>query len=83
MLHEFNHNGRELYRDSSVDIVNHYGLNVPGIEFRCGRYFPHPSKPALGPTQSTIVGTRSFPGLKRQGLGVEYTPNLAPREKKE
>ena len=35
----------------SVGIVTHYGLGVPGIESRWGRNSPHPSRPALGPTQ--------------------------------
>ena len=38
-------------RDSAVDIANRYGLDGPGIEFRWGRGLPHPSRPALGPTQ--------------------------------
>ena len=37
-------------RDSSVGIATRYGLDGPGIESRWGRDFPHPSRPALGPT---------------------------------
>jgi hypothetical protein len=36
---------------SSVGIGTGYGLDGPGIESRCGRDFPHLSRPALGPTQ--------------------------------
>jgi hypothetical protein len=32
-----------------VVIATSYGLNGPGIEFRWGLDFPHPSRPALGP----------------------------------
>jgi len=45
---------------SVVDIVNDYGLNGPGIESRWGRNFSHLSRPALGPTPSSI---QCIPGL--------------------
>jgi hypothetical protein len=35
-------------RDNSVGIAPRYGLDGPGIEFRWGRDFPHPSRPAPG-----------------------------------
>jgi hypothetical protein len=38
-------------RSRSVGIATCYGLDVPGIESRWGRDFPHLSRPALGPTQ--------------------------------
>jgi len=49
-----------LGRDSSVGIANRYGLDGPGVESRWGRDFPHPSRPALGPTQPPI---QWVPGL--------------------
>jgi hypothetical protein len=41
-------------RDSSVGIATRYGLDGPGTESRWGRDFPHPYRPALGPTQPPI-----------------------------
>ena len=49
-------------RDSSVGIATRYGLDGPGIESRRRRDFPHPSRPALGPTQ---LPTQWTPGLSR------------------
>jgi hypothetical protein len=42
---------KDVGLDSSVGIATSYGLNRPGIKCRWRRDFPHPSKPALGPTQ--------------------------------
>jgi len=39
---------------SSVGIATGYGLDGPGIESRCGRDFPHLSRPALQPTQPPV-----------------------------
>ena len=44
-------------RDSSVGIATRYDLDGPGIESRWGRGFPHPSRPALGPSASYKIGT--------------------------
>jgi len=41
-------------RDRAVGINTGYGLDGPRIESRWGRDFPHPSGPALGPTQPPI-----------------------------
>jgi len=43
-----------IIRDSSVHIVTRYGLDGPGVESWWWQYFPHPSRPALGPTQPPI-----------------------------
>ena len=51
---------RVVGQDSSVGIATRYGLDGPGIEFRWGRNFPHPSKLALGLTQPP---THCVPGL--------------------
>ena len=40
--------------NSSVGIATGYGLEGPGIESRWRRDFPHPSRPALGPTQPPV-----------------------------
>jgi hypothetical protein len=52
----------KLGRDSSVGIATRYELDGPGIDSWWGRDFPHPSRPALGPTQPPI---QWVPGLSR------------------
>jgi hypothetical protein len=42
---------QRVSRDSSVGTANGYGLDVPWIESRWRRDFPHPPRLALGPTQ--------------------------------
>ena len=49
-------------RDSAVSIPTRYGVDGPGIESWWGRDFLHPSRPALGSTQSPI---QWVPGLAR------------------
>ena len=44
----------DVGRDSSVGIATRYGMNGPVIESLWGRDFPHPSRPALGPTQPPV-----------------------------
>jgi hypothetical protein len=45
---------RLMGRDRSVGIATRYGLDGPGIEFRCRRDFLHLSRLALGPTQPPV-----------------------------
>jgi len=54
--------------DSSVGIVNRYGLDGPGIEYRWRRDFLQPSRPALGPAQTPVRCVRGpFTGRKVAG----------------
>ena len=50
-------------QDSSVGIATRYRLDGPGIKSRWERDFPHPSRLALGPTQSPL---QWVPGLSRE-----------------
>ena len=55
-------------RYSSVGIATRYGRDGPGIESRLGWDFPHPSRPAVGPTQPPIQWVPDpFPGVKAAG----------------
>ena len=40
--------------DGSVSIVTRYGPDGPGYKSQWGQDFLHPSRPALGPTQTCI-----------------------------
>jgi hypothetical protein len=56
-------------RNSSTGIAKRYGLDGPGIESLCGRDFPNPSTPSLGPTKSPVKWVLSVPpGGKAAGV---------------
>jgi len=46
--------GKEVGRDSVDGITTRYGLNGLGIKSHWEQDFPHPFRPALGPTQPPI-----------------------------
>ena len=72
-----------MSRDSSVGIATRYGLVSPGIESRWGRDFPHPSRPAVGPTQPPIQWVPDlFRGVKRPGRGADHPPPSSAEVKK-
>ena len=64
-------------RDSSVCIATRYGLDGLGIESRWRRDFPHPSTPAVWPTQLHV---QSVPRLSRgqsdRGVVLTLHPHL-------
>ena len=66
-------------RDSSEVIVTRYVLDGQEIETRSGRYFPHLSRPSLGPHSSSYaMGTGYFSSVKRPEHGVDHqTPPSA------
>ena len=71
-----------MNRDSSVGIETRYWLDGPGNEYRCGRDFPHPSRPALGSTQPPLHWVPGlFPGIKRPGRGVNHPPQSSAEVK--
>ena len=62
-------------RVSSVSIATRYGLDGPGIGSRWGVRFSatFQNGPEAQPA-SYIMGTGTFPGVKRPGRGVDHPP---------
>ena len=69
-------------RDSVVSIATFYGLHGPGIEFRWGRDFPHPSILPWVPPSLLYNGYRVFPGGKAAGAW-RWLPTQSSAEVKE
>ena len=61
-----------------------YGINGPGIESRWRTRFSAPVQTGPGAyPASCTTGFETFPGVKRQGRGVDQPPHLEARLKKE
>ena len=65
----------QLLCERAIGVATRYGLDGPGIESRWGTKFSAPvqSGPGTYPA-SYIMGTGSFPGVKRPGHGVDHPP---------
>ena len=64
-----------LGRDSSVGIATRYRLQRSGDRIPVGSTFSAPVETGLGSHPATyVVGTRSFPGVKRPERGVDHPP---------
>jgi len=71
-------------RVSSVGIATCCGLDGPGIESRWEERFSAPVQTGPGfHSASYIMGTGSFPGVKRSGRVIDQRSHLAWRLKKE
>jgi len=64
---------------SLVGIATRYGLDCQGIEWRLGRDFSHPCRPALGPTQHSVQRVPAIPGGKQLGRCVNHSRGLSKR----
>ena len=68
---------------TQVGIATSYWPDGPGIDSRWWRDFPHPPRPALGPTQRPIQWIPGHAGGIAAGRDVNHPPLLALRLKKE
>ena len=74
---------KNVGQDSAVGTTTHYGVDGPGIEYPWGEIFCTRSDWFWGAPSLLYNGYRVFPGVKRPGHGVDHTPHLASRLKKE
>jgi hypothetical protein len=81
-LHCVLHRGVRVFQDNVVGIVIRYWLDDPRIESRSGRYFSHPSSPALVRTQSPIQRVlNQYRRVKRPGHVVQHPPPSSAKDK--
>jgi hypothetical protein len=60
---------------AAVGTATRYGLDGPEIESRWGRDFPHPFRPALGPTQLPIQWVTGLSrGYSSRGVALTTHP---------
>jgi hypothetical protein len=60
-----------------VGKTTRYGLDGPGIEFRCGRVLPYTSRPFLGRTQPPMQWVEDLSqGWSGRGVGLTTHPHL-------
>ena len=69
-------------QDSAVGIATHYGLGVPGIEFRYEAIFSAyvQTGPGILPFSCTM-SNGSFPWVKRPGRGIDHPPPFSAEVK--
>ena len=66
---------RHVGHDNSVGTATRLGPDDPGIKSRWREVFPHPSRPALGPSQPPVLCAPGlFPGIERLGHDVYHPP---------
>ena len=65
----------QISAETFIDIPIRYWLSSKGIESRWRRYFPHFSRPAMGPSQPLHNGFGSLSrGLSSRGLALSAHP---------
>jgi hypothetical protein len=73
----------KMDRTRVVGIATRYGLDLPGIESHWERDFPHPSRPAICPSELPVQEIRGHSQEKRPGRSFNHSPHLASRLNKD
>jgi hypothetical protein len=71
-------------RDSSIGVATRYGLDDPGIESRlvAGKFSASVQTGPGAQPASYVMGTGSFPGVKRPGRSIDHPHHLRQAERK-